>query len=1151
MKPNYRACPFAKVIYITFTLAAQSVDAASSSWNTNANGNWSNVGSPPWSAGSPGATTGTTSTDIATFGTSLTTNRIVTVDSDRNIGGITFSNTSNFGYTLTGGNILLTNGGVIQTTNANGSHTDIISSAIQIQGDGGTASFLTNTTTNTRLLSIADVTGVSTVGNTTALTLGGTVTGLNLMTGTIGDGSAGGKLSVTKSGTGTWRLQGNNTYTGGTAIYGGTLSLNSAGALGSTGTISFGGGTLQFSANNTTDYSARFSTAASQAFRFDTNGQTVALGTALVSTGGSLTKSGTGALTLNAANTYDGGTTVAAGSLVLASGATLATTGNITISGNGAVLDLGGTTQTISGAINLTRGTLLNGKIINNSANYTTTNADPMVVSAVLDGSAGYTKTGTAANSTVTLSGNNTYSGGTLLSGNLTGGSIRIGHVKALGSGMLTFDGGVLGLSAGLGDVTNAMAATTNTAYRFDTLSFSATVTADLGANGTNELTKASTGTLTLSGNNTYTGGTRINAGSLSLGSANALGATGVISFGGGTLQYTSSNTTDYSARFSTAASQAFRIDTNSQNVTLATGLSSTGGSLAKSGTGTLTLTGSNSYDSGTSVSAGTILLSGGSDRLSTTGNISIGTGADADGINLGGTTQNTSGSVTVGRGSLSNGTINIMGAGSYLLTAKANVSANLQGTASTSLTVNNGANTASLSGNNTFGGGITITGASTSVLNIGSSAALGTGTLTFDGGTLGSPGSLGSLTITNAITATGSNNYRFNPGSGTTFEITSNLAGPSNGVSKSEAGSVILNGNKSYGGITTISRGILSVTSLANGGSPSSIGNSSNAASNLLIGGSSSSNPSTLQYVGTSAASTDRLFTAVQGPSGSSLANSAADPAHTLTFSNTGSIVMSGTGTRTIGLGGTNTGDNTFALQIDNEGANATSFTKREAGKWILTGANTYTGVTNIAAGTLLVNGTHIYNTGTSGYSVTGTNSTLGGTGRLAITGNVSVATGAVVAPGASIGALTLDGANRTGAVLSMTTGSEFAFELAGDGYSADQLVFWNYLAGDLVLNSNAIDLDLLGSLTAGTYNLDIFRFFSNSGTTATTHAFTTGLSIGTWNSNISNAFIDWDGSGNNNEAIALTFTVVPEPNVAMLIGGLGMLTLLRRRRD
>ncbi|NDD15218.1 MAG: hypothetical protein EB072_21940, partial [Betaproteobacteria bacterium] len=107
-------------------------------------------------------------------------------------------------------------------------------------------------------------------------------------------------------------------------------------------------------------------------------------------------------------------------------------------------------------------------------------------------------------------------------------------------------------------------------------------------------------GSVTLTGNNSYSGGTTLKGGSLKLGSANAIGTAGDITFSGGTLQYSASNQTDYSARFSNASSQLYRIDTNSQNVTFASALTSSGGSLTKSGSGTLTLSGNNSYSGGT-----------------------------------------------------------------------------------------------------------------------------------------------------------------------------------------------------------------------------------------------------------------------------------------------------------------------------------------------------------------------------------------------------------------------------------------------------------------------------------------------------------------------------------------------------------------------
>jgi hypothetical protein len=132
--------------------------AADGSWNVNAAGNWATEGS--WlSSTIPGATSGNTSTDIATFGFTLTGARIVTVDTGRNIGGITFSNTSAYGYTLSGGTLILSNGGVIQTAAANGAHTDTISTGMTLAGN---ATFMANASNASSLLSIAAVTGSAT-----------------------------------------------------------------------------------------------------------------------------------------------------------------------------------------------------------------------------------------------------------------------------------------------------------------------------------------------------------------------------------------------------------------------------------------------------------------------------------------------------------------------------------------------------------------------------------------------------------------------------------------------------------------------------------------------------------------------------------------------------------------------------------------------------------------------------------------------------------------------------------------------------------------------------------------------------------------------------------------------------------------------------
>lgn len=139
-------------------------------------------------------------------------------------------------------------------------------------------------------------------------------------------------------------LTGTNTYTNGTYLNSGVLNVGSAGALGTTGTITFSGGTLQFSAANTTDYSSRFSTVAYQAYNIDTNGQSVTLSSNLTSSSGYLTKKGAGTLTLTGNNTYDYGTIVSSGTLIAANSSGSATgtgsldvTAGATLGGNGAV----------------------------------------------------------------------------------------------------------------------------------------------------------------------------------------------------------------------------------------------------------------------------------------------------------------------------------------------------------------------------------------------------------------------------------------------------------------------------------------------------------------------------------------------------------------------------------------------------------------------------------------------------------------------------------------------------------------------------------------------------------------------------------------------------------------------------------------------
>ncbi len=203
--------------------------------------------------------------------------------------------------------------------------------------------------------------------------------------------------------------------------------------------------------------------------------------------------------------------------------------------------------------------------------------------------------------------------GGAIFVRSGNGGSLEIISGTETGS---TVTGGLAGTSLPsnvasiLVDATNGRALASGIFLPTGSTTFHAgTITGDISGIAGAALRKTDVGTLALSGSNSYDGGTSLEGGVLTLGSAGAIGASGTISFSGGTLRYTGSNTTDYSNRFSTAAGQQYKIDTNGQNIQLATSLGSTGGSLTKLGSGTLALSGVNSYTGTTEVAEGTLKL--------------------------------------------------------------------------------------------------------------------------------------------------------------------------------------------------------------------------------------------------------------------------------------------------------------------------------------------------------------------------------------------------------------------------------------------------------------------------------------------------------------------------------------------------------------
>ncbi len=247
-----------------------------------------------------------------------------------------------FSGNITGnGGLTITGGSATRTFTGNNSYgwTTINSGVLKIGNAGTTGSLGLGNVTNNDTLTFSRTDNVSVTNRIS------------------------GSGTVTQSGGGTLSLFGTNLYTGGTTLDTGTLNVSApetagtSGPLGKSGSITFTGGTLQYSAVNAFDYSSRFSTATNQPYNIDTAGQNVIFAAALTSVGGgSLTKLGAGTLTLAGANTYDGPTAVGAG--------TLAVTGSVKGGGdiivsNGAALLVraNGGISIITNAASLTFGT--------------------------------------------------------------------------------------------------------------------------------------------------------------------------------------------------------------------------------------------------------------------------------------------------------------------------------------------------------------------------------------------------------------------------------------------------------------------------------------------------------------------------------------------------------------------------------------------------------------------------------------------------------------------------------------------------------------------------------------------------------------------------------------------------------------------------
>jgi len=508
------------------------------------------------------------------------------------------------------------NAGTLAITNANA----LLNSTLDLNAsDSGAVSFSQNSTlgglTGSRNLDMG--TRTLSIGNNNASTT---------YSGILSNGA------LTKVGAGTLTLSASNSYTGATTINGGVLALNNTNALAGGGNISFGGGTLQFSSNNTNDYSAKIKSSGS-AISIDTNGNNVTFASILDSTNtGGFSKLGSGTLSMTSgASTFTGPVTISQGAV------------SVTTSANGGALSSASSLTVATGAT-LLMTTTGGGK------NALPTNA-PWTINGSLTISAA--STGQDFGNTMTLnSGTVSGSGGSNFGWlNWYGGTLAATGTSALSSAS----------AIGFGS------ATVNTPNAGDLLTISAPIGASSAKSGS--LTKTGAGTLTLSGSNSYTGATTISAGVLALNNTNALAGGGNITFTGGTLRYGSGITSDLSARIK-SSSGAVAVDTGSNaTITFASAIDNSNiGGLTKTGSGTLTLSGSNTYTGATTISAG-ILSFGGTSSLQGTSGVTIAGGA---GLTYTGGAATFGKNVTVTAGS---GTGTITNSGGGLLTLSGNLS--------------------------------------------------------------------------------------------------------------------------------------------------------------------------------------------------------------------------------------------------------------------------------------------------------------------------------------------------------------------------------------------------------------------------------------------------------------------------------------------
>lgn len=927
--------------------------------------------------------------------------------------------------------------------------------SLNIQSDGVGPLFFSNPNFNVPF---------ATATATRTITLQGTNSGLNTISGIISDNNtpAGGIIALAKLGTGTWRLSGANAYTGTTTIAGGVLDVGdlASGSLGGSGLIFSGfGGVLQGSGTFTRSFSGS-STAASGQVTGASGGFSARGGTLTLDFGGAgipvllgigtftfgndfllgsstadspvvvlnpLSTNGSFPRTFTVASGVGGdyaelrGGITSTGSVVKAGPGLLVLTGANTVSGSLTIS--AGSVQIGSSNVNSgTTGTMPFSSVINEGA-LMFDRSDSLSFANVISGSGNVLQIGSG---TITLSGDNTYTGTT------------------------TISAGVLQLGSG---GTNGNLVNTNTIINNANLTINRSNSLSLVApiSGAGILTKLGAGTATLTGTNTYSGGTIITGGTLLFRNTSAMPSSGSINVGAGATlavtagatmgQFTDENIAALLARVSGSVfmdtSSFFGIEVLSDSYTLNSDISASVQGFSKIGSGTLVLRGNNSYN-GMTVIAGGVLDVG-----------------------------------TIGSGTLSSG--GLLFSNNAILQGNGIFTRTFSGSAT--------AGTNQLSG---ISGGFAAKGGQLTV-NFGGSGAninLNTGASRFGNNfVFGSPDADSRVLLVNTFTlGTTSRTFTVNSGVGGDFAEFSGVissSSPTDGITKAGSGLLVFSANNAITGPTTISAGTLQ---LGNGGSTGLLS---------LTSGSVS-------------IETGATFAFNRSDSGLRVANLITGP---------GQVRQSGLGMTT------------------------------------LSAANTYTGGTTVASGALLVTTTSGSGTGSGPVSVAA-GAILGGTGRLVPTGIAAITVNGQLAPGLPNAAGTLTLAPEAGDVI-FTETSSLQFQLFGAS-SYDVLAFSP--SADGILDFSALPPSGFDIVLAGGYSPqpgESFRLLDWGSLTGIQAAIgldraglfdfsAAPLADGLW---------FWDTSAVASIGL-ISVGIVPEPNRALLLGLALILLLVRRRR-